>query len=162
MARFIRFNRTTDGADFRRWQDWANLVLGVWLFISPWLLGFAAGAAVVGGAPVGGPAAGGAPAVATAAWDAWIFGIVIAAVAVWAMSQFAPWQEWVNMAVGIWLFIAPWILGFSGARNAAWDHWVVGLVVFLISLSALSLPRAAAAHYSHAGDKPREPPVDRR
>jgi len=23
-----------------RWQDWANLVLGVWLILSPWLLGF--------------------------------------------------------------------------------------------------------------------------
>ena len=21
-----------------RWQDWANLILGVWLFISPWIL----------------------------------------------------------------------------------------------------------------------------
>jgi len=29
--------------DFRatQWQDWVNLVLAVWLFISPWLLGFA-------------------------------------------------------------------------------------------------------------------------
>ena len=24
-----------------RWQDWLNLILGAWLFISPWVLGFA-------------------------------------------------------------------------------------------------------------------------
>jgi len=23
-----------------RWQDWVNLLLGAWLFISPWALGF--------------------------------------------------------------------------------------------------------------------------
>ena len=23
----------------RKWQDWANLVLGLWLVLSPWLLG---------------------------------------------------------------------------------------------------------------------------
>jgi hypothetical protein len=25
----------------RRWQDWLNLLIGVWLFISPWAVGFA-------------------------------------------------------------------------------------------------------------------------
>ena len=24
-----------------RWQDWANVVLAIWLFISPWVLRFA-------------------------------------------------------------------------------------------------------------------------
>ena len=24
----------------RKWQDWANLVLGLWLVLSPWILGF--------------------------------------------------------------------------------------------------------------------------
>src|SRR5687767_2853564 len=24
----------------RRWQDWANLVLGAWLFVSPWALSY--------------------------------------------------------------------------------------------------------------------------
>ena len=139
-------------ADSRRWQDWVNLVLAVWLFISPWLLGFAVGVSA---------AAGAAP-VANAAWDAWIFGIVTAMVALWAMSQFVAWQEWINLLIGIWLFVAPWILGFTSARFAAWDHWVVGIVVFLVSLSALnSARRPAAIDFAHAADKPREPPFDR-
>ncbi|MFZ5558970.1 MAG: SPW repeat protein [Pseudomonadota bacterium] len=25
----------------KRWQDWVNLILGVWLFVSPYVLGFA-------------------------------------------------------------------------------------------------------------------------
>ncbi len=39
----------------QRWQDWVGLVLGAWLFLSPWLLTYAA-----------------APA---AAWSAWAIGI---------------------------------------------------------------------------------------
>src|SRR5215470_19223722 len=34
-----------------RWQDWLNLILGAWLFISPWVLGFANTAAVNGATP---------------------------------------------------------------------------------------------------------------
>jgi hypothetical protein len=26
---------------FSNWEEWANLLLGVWLIVSPWLLGFA-------------------------------------------------------------------------------------------------------------------------
>jgi hypothetical protein len=26
---------------YRNWEEWANLLLGLWLIISPWLLGFA-------------------------------------------------------------------------------------------------------------------------
>ena len=139
------------GTEPRRWQDWANLVLAVWLFISPWVLNFTAGGTAVG---TGIPAAVGAFSVA--AWDAWIFGVVTAVVVLWAMIQFASWQEWIGLLIGIWLFAAPWVLGFAGVRNAAWDHWVVGVLIFVISLSALSYARALTASYTHAGDKPRD------
>jgi len=26
---------------FTQWEEWANLVLGVWAIVAPWLLGFA-------------------------------------------------------------------------------------------------------------------------
>ena len=139
------YDRIGGGAEAKRWQDWINLVLAVWLFISPWLLGFA----------VGSSATAGASPVANAAWDAWIFGVVTAVVTLWAMSQFAPWQEWINLLIGIWLCVAPWALGFSAARVAAWDHWFVGLLIALASLSALSVLRRPVVDYSHAGDKPR-------
>ena len=28
-------------AAFTQWEEWANLLLGAWLIVSPWLLGFA-------------------------------------------------------------------------------------------------------------------------
>lgn len=50
-------------AQMTEWEDWGNLILGAWLFISPWVLGF-------GG---------------SASWDAWIVGILIAAISIWGI-----------------------------------------------------------------------------
>jgi hypothetical protein len=144
------------------WQDWANLVLAIWLFISPWVLQFGAGVqtatpqATVPGGPVG--------AVSNAAWNAWVLGVIIGLVALSAIGRLELWQEWVNLLLGIWVFIAPWVLGFAGAQTqaAAWDHWIVGFLVFIISISNLGRARRvtppSAVDYAAAGSKP----VDRR
>ena len=159
MAQFNRM--TANLATMRRWQDWGNLVLAVWLFFSPWILNFAVGTAA--GVEVGGNVAAGAAVpvrgpVANAAWDAWILGVIIAIIAIVAMLRAAPWQDWATLILGIWLFIAPWILSFTGLANAAWDHWIVGALVFLVSLSALTFARQSTADYVHAGDKPLDRP----
>lgn len=155
-----QFNRMTANVAMRRWQDWGNLVLGVWLFLSPWILRFTVEAAASappgtpGGAAAAGAVASGGASFTSAAWDAWVLGVVIAIIAVIAMVRIAPWQMWATLILGIWVFIAPWILSFTGLANAAWDHWIVGALVFLVSLSALAFSQQAGASYAHAGDKP--------
>jgi hypothetical protein len=95
----------------RFWQDWANLAVGVWLFVAPWVLGY--------------------DHVRSAAWNSWIFGIVVVAVSTSALVLFAVWEEWLNVIFGAWLLVAPWIMGFAGSDNAAalWNHVLVGLAV---------------------------------
>ncbi len=105
----------------RRWQDWANLILAIWLFISPWVLQF-------GGATLGG---------AAAAWNAWVLGVIVFLVALSAIGSMELWQEWINLILGAWIFAAPWALGFTFLPPASWDHWFVGALIFLISLSSL-------------------------
>ena len=143
---------TTGGAPRRnRWQDWVNLLLAIWLFISPWVLQFAAGNATA-------PAAGNDFPAANAAWNAWVLGVIVFLVALSARSRMEFWQEWINLLLGIWIFIAPWVLGFVALSAASWDHWVVGALVFLISVCNIAaarrqhLPQADAAY---AGDKPK-------
>ena len=104
-----------------RWRDWVMLVLGAWLFLSPWILGFAGGVPVGAEQAIAGPAA--------AAWNAWVVGVVIAALAIWAIVMFAEWQDWLNGILGVWLVIAPWALGFSSLAAASWNHVIVGLLV---------------------------------
>jgi hypothetical protein len=122
------------------WQDWANAILAVWLFISPWVLQFGTGAP----AGTGDAAATGVlGSVHAAAWNAWVLGVVVFLVAISAISRMDFWQEYVNIVLSIWIFIAPWVLGFALLSGAAWDHWIVGVLIFLLSISVLSRARQA-------------------
>ena len=112
-----------------RWRDWAMLALAVWLFLSPWILGFTAGL------PAEGEAVGAG--FTLAAWNAWILGVVIAVLALWAAFQFAEWHDWANGVLGVWLVVSPWILGFAALTAALWNHVVVGLLI--VALAAWEL-----------------------
>jgi hypothetical protein len=116
-----------------RRQDWALLILSIWLFISPWVLSF--GHAV-------GAANGGSVAASRAAWDAWILGVILFLVSLSAVGRMDVRQEWLALVLGIWVFIAPWVLGFARLGSAAWDHWIVGVLVFLAALRNISAPRS--------------------
>lgn len=98
----------------QRWQDWVSLILGIWLFISPWVLGFTS--------------------VANAATNAWILGIAVAVVAIIALSMPQLWEEWVNLILGVWLIIAPWVVGFSNMSTPTWNSVILGIIVALVNL----------------------------
>ena len=133
------------------WQDWANAIVAVWFFISPWILQFGAGAL----APAGDAAtAGTLGAVQSAAWNAWVLGVIVFLVAISAISRMDFWQEYVNIVLSIWIFIAPWVLGFTLLPRASWDHWVVGALIFLFSISVLSRARHARMVTATAADRP--------
>lgn len=89
----------------------------MWLFVSPWVLGFATGN---GGASV-------------AAWIACIVAIVIAVLSIAALARAEPWEEWVNIVAGVWLIISPWVLRFSGTRHALWNALIVGAPVIIFA-----------------------------
>lgn len=101
----------------RQWQDWIALVLGAWLFISPWLL-----LEVVPG---------------TAAWNFWVVGAAIVVVALAALFRFHEWAEWVNGALGVWLVISPWVLKFSSLTAATWNAVVCGILVVALAIAGL-------------------------
>jgi hypothetical protein len=91
--------------------DVANLVLGAILSVSPWIFGFAAGAATQ---------------------NAMIVGIVMAALAIAALAAFAVWEEWLNLIVGLWAVISPWVLGFAGT-TAMTVHVLIGIAVAVLA-----------------------------
>jgi hypothetical protein len=101
----------------RNIADWINLLCAVVLFFSPWLFGFVNDD--------------------TAARTAWVSAIVIAALAIAALVQFAEWEEWVEMFLGLWLIVAPWVVGFAGITAAVATFVVLGVIVALASISEL-------------------------
>jgi hypothetical protein len=80
-----------------------------------------------------------------AAWNAWVLGIVIALLAIWAIAMFAQWQDWLTGICGVWLVIAPWVLGFSAMVLARWDHVIVGVLVVVLAAWELWAVRQAGA-----------------
>jgi SPW repeat-containing protein len=111
-----------------RWQDWAIVVLGVLLFIAPWVFGTAA--------------------VSSGSWDAWILGVV--AVILGLLSLGLPRNvatEWITLIVGVLLFISPWVLGFAAVAAAAWSAWIIGILLFVAAGWVLLEQRGS----THAG-----------
>jgi len=113
------------------WHDWVNALLAVWLFISPWVLNF-------GGVVDGGAGTATAAVAMTAAWNAWILGVIVFILAITAARQLGSGPEWLNVLLGIWVFIAPWVLGFVGFPAASWEHWIVGAVIAIIGFLGVS------------------------
>jgi hypothetical protein len=93
--------------------DVVNLVLGAGLFFSPWLFGFAPEAA--------------------ASWNAWLSGLVIAALAIAALAAFAEWEEWVNLIAGLWVAASPWLVGFAANVTAMRLHLIAGIAVAAVA-----------------------------
>jgi hypothetical protein len=117
-----------------KWQDWINLILAIWLFISPWVLSFAPGST----GPVSEPAA----------WTAWVLGVVIGVFSIAALVRAQPWEEWINLIAGALLFISPWVLTYYAASQAAlWNALVIGAVTFILAIWDLNTqPRMAGSH----------------
>ncbi|WP_413868695.1 SPW repeat protein [Albidovulum sp.] len=123
-------------ADFMKkatgnWQDGLMLLLGIWLFFSPWILGFAG--------------------IQSAFWNALFFGVILAGMSIAVVTEFHDWEEWVDMALGVWLVVSPWVLGFAAlsAVNAAAYAATMTFVatgVVALALAAWSLRHHHAAH----------------
>lgn len=102
-----------------QWKDAANVVLGAWLFVSPWALKFATNQ--------------------TAAWNAWAVGAVMTVAALAALIAFQKWEEWVNAALAAWLIVSPFVLAFGAQATATWNQVVVGVLVGILAVrSAVS------------------------
>ena len=91
--------------------DVANLILGALLFVAPWIYGFDAG---------------------TVSTNAHITGTAIAILAMAALAAFAVWEEWLNLVVGLWALVSPWVLGFQGT-TAMTAHVVIGAAVAILA-----------------------------
>lgn len=51
------------------------------------------------------------------------------------------WLSGVNLLLGVWLVLAPFILGIT-SRNAYWNEIVIGIVILVLALYRMSAPSA--------------------
>ena len=75
--------------------DLYNLLLAVVLFASPWFFAHAS---------------------RTAGLDLRLSAAAVIILSIAAMIAFSTWEEWINLALGLWLVVSPWLLGFAHTR----------------------------------------------
>ena len=118
-----------------RWQDWVNLIFGLWLFFSPWLLQYALERPYMDQT--------------TASWNSVVCGGAVVFFA--ARALFAPkrknWEEWTNLIAGLWLIVSPWALEFSAQTVATANMVIIGLVIAFLSGTALGRRFSTPAVY---------------
>ena len=104
-----------------RWQDWTSFALGLWLAVSPWALGYSH--------------------LESATANAAFMGLALALGSHFEVSFDEMSAEWFNLAAGLWLAAAPFVLGYGGEPMVALNSIAVGACVAALAVSALSLEK---------------------
>lgn len=103
------------GVTPKRWQNWVMLALGLWLFLSPWILGYAE-------EPAG------------AAWNAYLLGAATVLFSIAGLYTAKFREELAGIAFGVWLVVSPWAMGFTAFTPAMYNAVIVGVLLAIVSL----------------------------
>jgi len=101
----------------KHWQDAVNAILGAWLILSPWVIGYQ-----------GEPAA---------MANAIIIGLALMATALGAIFVPRAWEEWTEGVLGLWMIVSPWALGFSALYGARLTAVITGVAIAALALWTL-------------------------
>jgi len=104
-----------------------NVLAGIWLIISPFVLHYNSSGNV---------------------WQEVIFGIIVALLGIARMA--APsvtWPSWINLAIGLWMIVAPWTMATTTA--ARWSEVITGIIIAILAYSsaALTVQRHTTTHH---------------
>src|SRR5690242_11292458 len=104
-------------------HDWAEVVIGVVAALSPlWL--------------------------STDTMTMWTMVILGALIAIDGLVSLATpgavYGEGIQVVLGVLLFIAPWVMGYTEFNGASWTSWVAGALTIIAGAAAM--PMANAAH----------------
>ncbi|MEU7938520.1 SPW repeat protein [Microbispora bryophytorum] len=116
-------------------MDGVTFLAGVYLALSPWIVGFSGFGAL--------------------AINNLIVGLTVAALAMGCASAFGRTygMSWVVPVLGAWTIVAPWVIRGQPATTATiWNNVVTGAIIFLFGLGALAF---AANYRQHEHGGPR-------
>ena len=115
----------------KRWQDQLILALGLWLFVSPWVFNYPEGS--------------------LQAMNAYISGIVIVLLAAFELYKTYFWAVVVNLLVGVWVAVSPWVLKIADRQTVIWNELIVGFAVVVLALWELRTDPELHKHWPGTG-----------
>ena len=101
-----------------RWASWVLVIFGIWLIIAPFVLGYS----VIS---------------AAATTEDVVLGIVILILSLWSALAVVPpgGVSWILLLLGIWVLIAPFVVGYAVMSSTATGNDVVmGILTIIFSL----------------------------
>ncbi|AWS46071.1 SPW repeat protein [Streptosporangium sp. 'caverna'] len=100
--------------------DGLSLLAGLWLAISPWVVGFNG--------------------LSRISVSNLVTGIALAALAMAFAAAFGRTYglSWIAAIIGIWTIIVPWVTG-SATTSTIWTNVVTGVVIFLLGMGAVAV-----------------------
>jgi hypothetical protein len=98
-----------------RWQDWTNVLLGCWLVVSPWQMGYSLNE--------------------TATMNACGLGAVLIVFNLISVCRLLDeGQEIFNILLGTWLMLSPYALGFTTDRVPAINALAGGVMIVALAV----------------------------
>ena len=93
-------------------SSWVNIVLGIWVILSPFALGVHTPKGI---------------------WNNIVTVVLVGILAIIRLSMGQPGWSWLNLILGIWLVISPFVL-FLGTA-AMWNNVILGIIVAALALT---------------------------
>jgi hypothetical protein len=109
----------------KHWQDPVNALIGVALILSPWALGYQAETAAMA--------------------NAIVIGLALIAAALGAIFVPRAWEEWTEGALGLWMIVSPWVLGFSSVQTAVSAAVIAGFAIAVLAVWTLTVDKDYSA-----------------
>lgn len=109
----------------------ANIVMGFWLIAAPWIYGYVDG---------GGPGT----------WNNLIAGAMLSVFAYlrYRAPDSASTLSWINLLLGIWVALSPWMYGYTGDLARTFNNVTLGILIAAFALWSGSATVAWHRHHS--------------
>ncbi len=103
------------------------ILVGLWLIVSPFILGYAG--------------------IDAALWNSLIVGVIVVGIALVRgfSAESPPWLSWISVVLGLWLIVAPFVLAFNGLNLQHWNTTLSGIVLASLAAWSALTPTAEAS-----------------
>jgi hypothetical protein len=99
------------------WKDVVELLVSVYIFISPFILGFFD--------------------LSQASTTFLLVGTAAILISQLGIAKQQPWEEWVNLLLGAFLAVSPWLFGYSQVALVTINAVAAGIVLAVFALTAM-------------------------
>jgi hypothetical protein len=110
----------------RDWEDLLELLVAIWVFCSPVVLGYFDVPVVAG--------------------TAMLLGAVLSFSSQLGLAVPRPWEEWTSFAIGAMLIASPWVMGYAHLEVPMWNAVASGVVIIVLAIFALERDYATEGH----------------